>query len=75
MRKALAPLTQEQLKLLSSPLRRQADPDATCDASIAYLRAVNQLPPDERRVALRVLYSRNEPGKAHREPFCCNAVK
>ena len=58
-RKALAPLTQEQLKLLSSALRRQADPDATCDASIAYLRAVNQLPPEERRVALRVLYSRN----------------
>lgn len=59
IRQALAPLTQDQLKLLSSPLRRQADPEATCDASIAYLRAVNQLPPPERRVALRVLYSRN----------------
>ncbi|MBP0598545.1 hypothetical protein J8I26_10550 [Herbaspirillum sp. LeCh32-8] len=58
IRKALAPLPQEQLKLLSSPERRAADPEATCDASIAYLRAVNQLAPDERRTALRVLYSR-----------------
>ncbi|MBO9536796.1 hypothetical protein [Herbaspirillum sp.] len=60
IRRALAPLSQEQLKLLSSPERRQADPDATCDASIAYLRAVNELPADERKVALRVLYSRGE---------------
>ena len=60
IRRALAPLSQEQLKLLSSPERRQADPEATCDASIAYLRAVNELPPDERKVALRVLYSRGE---------------
>ncbi|WP_432240465.1 hypothetical protein [Herbaspirillum robiniae] len=59
IRKALAPLTQDELKLLSSPERRQSDPEATCDASIAYLRAVNQLPDDERKAALRVLYSRN----------------
>lgn len=57
-RQALAPLSQEQLKLLSSPLRRARDPQATCDASIAYLRALNGLPPELRRIALRVLYSR-----------------
>lgn len=60
IRKALAPLAREQLQLLSSPPRRQADPEATCDASIAYLRAVSQLPAPERRTALRVLYSRND---------------
>lgn len=58
IRRALAPLSQEQLKLLSSAERRDADPESACDASIAYLRAVSQLPPDERRMALRVLYSR-----------------
>ncbi|MBB5392713.1 MULTISPECIES: hypothetical protein [unclassified Herbaspirillum] len=58
IRRALAPLSQEQLRLLSSPERRQADPDATCDASISYLRAVNELPAEERKIALRVLYSR-----------------
>jgi hypothetical protein len=58
IRQALAPLTQDQLKLLSSPLRRAQDPEGTCDASIAYLRALNQLPPETRRIALRVLYSR-----------------
>ena len=59
IRRALAPLTQDQLKLLSSQQRRQADPNATCDASIAYLRAVTELPADERRTALRVIYSRD----------------
>ena len=58
IRQALAPLTQDQLRLLSSPLRRAQDPEGTCDASIAYLRALNQLPPETRRIALRVLYSR-----------------
>lgn len=59
IRRALAPLSQQQLKLLSSAEGRAADPEGTCDASIAYLRAVNELPADERRLALRVLYSRN----------------
>jgi len=58
IRQALAPLSQDTLKMLSSPQRRQADPEATCDASIDYLRAINALPPDERKTALRVLYSR-----------------
>lgn len=59
IRQALAPLPREQLQLLSSAERRQADPDAACDASIAYLRAVRQLPEAQRKIALRVLYSRN----------------
>lgn len=60
IRKALRALSQDQLKLLSSAQLREADPVATCDASIAYLAAVNDLPNEERVKTLRVLYSRNE---------------
>ncbi|MFL9924771.1 hypothetical protein PQR62_10880 [Herbaspirillum lusitanum] len=60
LRKALSSLSRDELKLLSSPAARVGNPVATCNATVAYLQAVNNLPEDERATVFRMLYSQDE---------------
>jgi hypothetical protein len=50
-------LTTEQLQFLLSPQLREKSPRDACDATIAYLKAINSIPENERAHTIRALYS------------------
>jgi hypothetical protein len=57
IKQVLGRLTQEQIRLLASGQLRAASPKDSCDAVIAYLNVMNDIPKSERARSLRAVYS------------------
>lgn len=50
-------LSEQQIQIITSPeFRSTTDPDETCSAVIAYLKVIDSLAPNDKRIALRSTY-------------------